>query len=286
METEAIAEVLGGRNVLGRAIKKPEDLARLVRKGLPASSVTALAEKLHVGNNVSSREAGHSATHADSTPEPTSPPDVRRIRSHGSHGTGYATAVEMIGDQEKAIVWLGTPNRALGGERPLDQLDTDLVPAWSKTSSAVSPMACTANAVLENLSSPLCRGGHGRGRSAICGRWNSRGVRVVNASTSLALAAVESFVNVEPNLRPADLVAIEGEIPDGIEISGLNPEALPMVVREVQRSIRLIHEVVGTVQAFAFIRVGQNGARAIRLNSRNPPIPVLIDSQAAERVES
>jgi len=32
----------------------------------------------------------------------------------------------MIGDQEKAIAWLGTPNRALGGERPLELLDTDL----------------------------------------------------------------------------------------------------------------------------------------------------------------
>ena len=37
----------------------------------------------------------------------------------------YANAVEMIGDQEKAIGWLSTPNRALGGEMPLDQLDTD-----------------------------------------------------------------------------------------------------------------------------------------------------------------
>ena len=32
----------------------------------------------------------------------------------------------MIGDEEKAVGWLRTPNRALGGERPLDQLDTDL----------------------------------------------------------------------------------------------------------------------------------------------------------------
>ena len=38
----------------------------------------------------------------------------------------YATAVEMIGNAEKAAKWLGTPNRALGGEIPIDQLDTDL----------------------------------------------------------------------------------------------------------------------------------------------------------------
>jgi putative toxin-antitoxin system antitoxin component (TIGR02293 family) len=37
----------------------------------------------------------------------------------------YATAVETLGDGDKAAAWLKTPNRALRGGRPLDQLDTD-----------------------------------------------------------------------------------------------------------------------------------------------------------------
>ena len=126
METEAIAAVLGGRKVLGKAIKKPDELARLVRKGLPAGSVTALAEKLDVGNTVLSRKLG--------IPQRT----LTRRLSQQSRLTAaesdrtvrvarvYANAVEMIGDEEKAVEWLRTPNRALGGERPLDQLDTDL----------------------------------------------------------------------------------------------------------------------------------------------------------------
>lgn len=126
METEAIAEVLGGRKVLGKAIRKPDDLAQLVRHGLPASSVTALAQKLHLGNSVLSRKLG--------IPQRT----LTRRLSQGSLLTSaesdrtvrmarvYANAVEMIGDREKAIEWLCTPNRALGGERPLDQLDTDM----------------------------------------------------------------------------------------------------------------------------------------------------------------
>jgi putative toxin-antitoxin system antitoxin component (TIGR02293 family) len=126
METEAIAEVLGGRKVLGKAIKKPDDLARLVRKGLPAGSVSALAEKLELGNAVLSRKLG--------IPQRT----LTRRMSQGSRLTAaesdrtvrlarvYAHAVEMIGDKKKAVEWLRTPNRALGGERPLDQLDTDL----------------------------------------------------------------------------------------------------------------------------------------------------------------
>ena len=61
----------------------------------------------------------------------------------------------------------------------------------------------------------------GEGARLYGGRWNSRGVRVVYASTSLALAAVETFVNLEPKLRPTDLVSIEGEIPDRLQIERL-----------------------------------------------------------------
>lgn len=125
METEAIAQVLGGWKVLGKNIKKPDDLARLVRKGLPAGSVTALAEKLAVGSTLLSQKLG--------IPQRT----LTRRLSQRSRLTAaesdrtvrlarvYAHAVEMIGDEEKAVEWLRTPNRALGGEPPLDQLDTD-----------------------------------------------------------------------------------------------------------------------------------------------------------------
>lgn len=67
----------------------------------------------------------------------------------------------------------------------------------------------------------------GEGARLVGGRWNSHGVRVVYASTSLALAAVETFVNLEPNLRPNDLVSIEGEIPDYVETERLDLQALP-----------------------------------------------------------
>ena len=67
----------------------------------------------------------------------------------------------------------------------------------------------------------------GQGARLYGGRWNSRGVPVVYASTSLALAAVETFVNLEPNLRPADLVSVEGEIPGALTIPRLDPAILP-----------------------------------------------------------
>jgi len=126
MKTEAIVEVLGGRKVLGKNIKKPDDLAELVRKGLPASTVTALAERLAVGNAVLSQKLGIAqrtlSRRLSQRSRLTAAESDRTVRL----ARVYANAVEMIGDEPKAVQWLLTPNRALGGERPLDQLDTDL----------------------------------------------------------------------------------------------------------------------------------------------------------------
>ena len=55
----------------------------------------------------------------------------------------------------------------------------------------------------------------GEGARLYGGRWNSRGVPMVYASTSLALAAIELFVHIEPRLIPDDLVSIAAELPEG-----------------------------------------------------------------------
>lgn len=79
----------------------------------------------------------------------------------------------------------------------------------------------------------ICRGIHaagafsGDGARLFGGRWNSQGVRIVYASSSLALAALETFVHLEPNLRPDDLVSIEAEIPEGLATERLDPRSLP-----------------------------------------------------------
>jgi RES domain-containing protein len=79
----------------------------------------------------------------------------------------------------------------------------------------------------------ICRRPHaadtysGEGARLYGGRWNSQGVRVVYASTSLALAAVETFVNLEPNLQPDDLVSIEAELPEDAASERLDLQALP-----------------------------------------------------------
>lgn len=67
----------------------------------------------------------------------------------------------------------------------------------------------------------------GEGARLYGGRWNSKGIRMVYTSISLALAAVETFVNLEPKLRPDDLVSIEVELPDNIPTERLDMKVLP-----------------------------------------------------------
>src|SRR5262249_9893532 len=67
----------------------------------------------------------------------------------------------------------------------------------------------------------------GEGAALAPGRWNSRGVRVVYASTSLALAATETFVHLHPKTQPNDLVSIKGEVPDELKFEKLDLNRLP-----------------------------------------------------------
>jgi RES domain-containing protein len=67
----------------------------------------------------------------------------------------------------------------------------------------------------------------GEGARRFGGRWNSRGVPMVYTSTSLALAAIELFVHLEPSQAPADLVSVSVVLPEVEPASTLSASALP-----------------------------------------------------------
>jgi RES domain-containing protein len=67
----------------------------------------------------------------------------------------------------------------------------------------------------------------GEGARRFGGRWNTPGVPMVYSSSSLALAAIELFVHLEPNLMPDDLVSIAADLPDGEPVRNLEPDKLP-----------------------------------------------------------
>jgi RES domain-containing protein len=68
----------------------------------------------------------------------------------------------------------------------------------------------------------------GEGARRFGGRWNSRGVPMVYASTSLALAAMELFVHLEPGQAPDDLVFLAALLPEGEPTRTITDSKLPI----------------------------------------------------------
>jgi putative toxin-antitoxin system antitoxin component (TIGR02293 family) len=125
MAAHTVPEVLGGDIVLGRPMSKGGALAEVVREGLPIKSLFLLAERLNLRQAEISEKIG--------IPRRTL---TRRLAQHSRLTAAesdravrlaqvFSNAIETLGDEEKAAAWLKTPNRALRGTRPLDQLDTD-----------------------------------------------------------------------------------------------------------------------------------------------------------------
>jgi RES domain-containing protein len=67
-------------------------------------------------------------------------------------------------------------------------------------------------------------------------RWNHRGTVMVYCATSRALAALEFFVNLEPNDAPDDLLMAEAEIP-GELVEQLDLDLLPLDWRELNNLV-------------------------------------------------
>lgn len=125
MGTAEIVEVLGGRKTFKRAVKGTDDLAQLVRSGLPASTVALLAATLAVERaqmaerlNIPSRTLSRRLKMKSRLTHDESDRTLRMARV-------VALAQEVLGSDEKASHWMSNPNRALGGRRPFDQLDTE-----------------------------------------------------------------------------------------------------------------------------------------------------------------
>jgi len=125
MSIAEIVEVLGGKKTFKRPIKKADDLVEHVRAGLPASTVTILADVLSLQRaqvakclNIPSRTLSRRLATKSRLTHDESDRTLRMARV-------VALANEVLGTEDKASRWMVSPNRALGGRRPFDQLDTE-----------------------------------------------------------------------------------------------------------------------------------------------------------------
>src|SRR5271170_7320212 len=125
MAARNISDVLGGEVILGKGVHRSGAMAEMIREGLPVKALFLLAQRLDLRQAEISEKIGipqrtltrRLAQHTRLTPAESD----RAVRL----AQVYSTAVDTLGDEDKAASWLTTPNRALRGGRPLDQLDTD-----------------------------------------------------------------------------------------------------------------------------------------------------------------
>lgn len=67
----------------------------------------------------------------------------------------------------------------------------------------------------------------GEGARRTGGRWNSRGISIIYTSAHLSLAALELFVNLDPDLVPDQMVAAAADIPDDLPVDQIKVSTLP-----------------------------------------------------------
>ena len=67
----------------------------------------------------------------------------------------------------------------------------------------------------------------GEGSRRRGGGWTPPGTRVAYAPSSLALASLEYFVNLDPEDAPADLVSVRISIPDSVRREEVSISSLP-----------------------------------------------------------
>lgn len=124
MTAAEIMEALGGV-ASRRPMRSAEDLKKAIRKGLPFTSLEAAMERFGL-----KREEVSWAL--DLPARTLARRKLERRLSPGESDRLFRVvriavqAAEILGGREPASSWLHAPNRALGGQAPLELLDTDL----------------------------------------------------------------------------------------------------------------------------------------------------------------
>jgi hypothetical protein len=138
----AVTDLLGGEEVLGTSIASNLDLARATREGLPTRAAVELANGLGFATDKAAYSGNIAMTGLANCEIAMGPLGkvvgslirdgvVFRARLTAEESdvvvrtaTALARATEVLGDKDKAVHWLSSPNRALAGEVPITLLDT------------------------------------------------------------------------------------------------------------------------------------------------------------------
>jgi putative toxin-antitoxin system antitoxin component (TIGR02293 family) len=124
-EVEGVVSVLGGTKVVGKSVRSPEDLAELVRKGLPFAALLAVMEQYGISRDVLCTILHLSPRNFLRRKEQRrlSPDESDRLYRLARV---IAHANRVFEDPEESAAWIQSSNAALGKQQPLNLLDTDI----------------------------------------------------------------------------------------------------------------------------------------------------------------
>jgi len=122
---QAIAEFMGGKSLVGSP-KSEFEFIKLIRTGVPAAVIKSVAqsssfsvEEIYRALPINRRTAARRQASGDR---------LKALDSELLYRLSCVSvmAAKTLGDAAKAKSWLLESNRSLGGERPIDLLDTGI----------------------------------------------------------------------------------------------------------------------------------------------------------------
>lgn len=126
MSTREVARKLGGISVIGRELKTDADLIHAVRQGLPSKALDAIFADL---SEQISQASVYRVIGSERTLQRKRTLNLVLSSLESDRLARLARilvrAEEALGDGSRSRRWMAQPNRALGGERPIDLLDSD-----------------------------------------------------------------------------------------------------------------------------------------------------------------
>ncbi len=122
---DAVVALLGGKAVFRRTPRSRLELIPMVREGLPYAALEAIGAYLELSIESTAKSLGLSSRTLVRRKE-TGQLDALESERVLRLAEVAARTVEVFGNEENARHWLAEGNRALGGAKPLDMLDTDV----------------------------------------------------------------------------------------------------------------------------------------------------------------
>jgi len=123
MSTTQVIQVLGGNAVVGE-VRGPIEMVAAIRRGLPWAAIEAVGSALALSLSELS-EVLHITPRTLSRRKRTGRLEVTESDRLFRLARVFAHAVEVFETRERARDWLESENRALGGQKPLELLDTE-----------------------------------------------------------------------------------------------------------------------------------------------------------------